>query len=625
MASKWKIKAIELVTGLAFTNKAYPSVVQYTPSKTELSRLELKHFNRSTPEKRGVSSAVIRDMLKVLELEPRSNIHSIIVIKDGEVIAECARPGYDVNIRHLSHSMSKTLTGMAIGLLCTEGKLSLQTKLVDIFPEIEPSDRRFRTITIRHLLTMSTGVPFSEVGSVTETEWTKAFFESRLSFAPGIDFAYNSMNSYILARIIVRKTGMSLMNFLRAKVFSPMGIQNVFWELGPEGIEKGGWGAHLSAESWAKLGVMMLGGGVFEGKRILPEEWVRESTSSQIAVPESAGDYNYGYQLWVHRTQDYFLFNGMLGQNVWVCPKNNIVVAVNCENNELFQKSAVLETIEKHLGGDISADKYNARAIEEAGELQKRFFRSRLWAVPSEPKRGITYRIGLRNARPFVSEWNKILGTYTLTGNNTGILPVFIRAMQNNYQGGIESISLEREGEHLYFISREGGIDYRLEVGFYEYKSTVINFNGELYLVRAIGEASLEEDEHAVYKIEIIFPEMPNSRKIKLSFKSDGRLVMKMTETPNEKIAEPLVESIYTTNPKFAFAVKLIEARLGDKFVIRKLASIFSPTLIGVDINADKYFDIVADERKRSAQAEKSTEAVSALIMKLASESKEEE
>ncbi len=618
------MRAIELLTGIAFTGKAYPAAIQYTPAKTEISKLETKHFNRTTPERRGVASGVICALLKALEAEPRANIHNLMIVKDGEVITECSAPGYDVNIRHLSHSMSKTLTGMAVGILCTEGKLSLETKLVDIFPELQPTDKRFRTITVRHLLTMSTGVPFSEVGSVTETEWTKTFFESRLTFAPGTDFAYNSMNSYILARIVVRKTGMSLMNFMRTKVFSPMGIQNVFWELGPEGVEKGGWGVHLSAESWAKLGVMMLGGGVFEGKRILPEEWVAESTSSQIAVPESTGDYNYGYQLWVHRTKDYFLFNGMLGQNVWVCPKNNIVAVLNCENNELFQKSAALEIIEKYLGGNITADIHDANAASELEELKKNFFRSRRWAIPKEPKKGITYRIGLRNSKPYVSDWNRILGTYTIVNNNAGILPLIIRAMQNNYQGGIESVSFEREGEHLYFTSHEGGIDYRVEVGLYDFKTSVLSFNGENYIVRAIGESSVDDDGHPRYKIELLFPEMPNSRKISFSFRNDGRLVIRMTESPNEKIAEPIVESIYTTNPKLAFAVRLLEARLGDKFVTQKLVSIFSPTLNGVDTNSDKYFDIVADERMRNEQAVKSTEAVSALILKLAGEDKDE-
>jgi CubicO group peptidase (beta-lactamase class C family) len=112
-------------------------------------------------------------------------------------------------------------------------------------------------MTVRHLLTMSSGVGFSEAGSVTEYEWTKAFFDGRLSFAPGDNFAYNSMNSYILAKIVVRRTGLSLTDFINTRIFRPMGITNFFLEKGPEGVEKGGWGVHLSAESWAKLGIMM--------------------------------------------------------------------------------------------------------------------------------------------------------------------------------------------------------------------------------------------------------------------------------------------------------------------------------------------------------------------------------
>ncbi len=623
--AKWKKRAIELVTGLAFTNKANPSVIPYHPSKTEISGIETKYFRRSAPERRGVSSKRIYNMLSELESNPRANIHNIMVLKDGEVVSECSRPGYDVNIRHLSHSMSKTVTGMAIGLLVSEGHLSLDSRLADLFPDFKVRDKRFLAITVRHLLTMSSGVPFSEVGSVTEDEWTNAFFESRLSFAPGTNFAYNSMNSYILARIVVRVTGMSLTDFLSDRLFRPLGIRNVFWEIGPEGIEKGGWGIHLSCESWAKLGVMMLGLGSFEGRRILPKSWVTESISTQIKAPESAGDYNYGYQIWVHRKNDAFLFNGMLGQNVWVCPRNNIVVVANCENNELFQKSAVLEIIEKYLDGNLKDDIYDHRALAQLREKEKDFFSCRRWTVPREPKRGITYRLGLRCKTPFVQIWKKILGTYVFPANNHGILPLFIRAMQNNYSGGIESISFERAGERLFFTSREGGTDYRLEVGLYEFKSTVLDFNGEKYIVRAMGEAEYGDGGDPVYKIELILPEMPNSRKMRFTFGEDGRIILRMTEVPNEKIAEPLVESIYMTNPKLAFAVNMLERRLGDRFINRKLESVFSPTLVGADTHSDRYYDIIADEKTRADEASRSTKAISSLILKITGDIKDDE
>ncbi len=618
MASKWKRRAIELVSGLALTNKKYPAVIPYLPSKTEISGLEIQHLKRTAPERRGVSSGRICDMLRELEENPRANIHNIIVVKDGEVISECSREGYDVNLRHLSHSMSKTLTGMAIGILVTEGRLRLDTRLTDLFPEYKYNDRRFENITVHHLLSMSTGVPFSEAGSVTESEWTRAFFESRLSFAPGSNFAYNSMNSYILARTVVRITGMSLMSFMNEHVFAPMNITNVFWEVGPEGIEKGGWGVHLSAESWAKLGIMMLSGGVFEGKRILSSEWIARSTTTQIRSHESTGDYNYGYHLWVHRMNGQFLFNGMLGQNVWICPSNNIVVVANCENNELFQKSAVLEIIERYLGGDISRDLYDTGALSRLRDKEKHFFEKRRFAEPKTPKRGLTYRLGLRNRMPYDAAWSKLIGKYNFPENNHGLLPLFIRAMQNNYTGGIESISFSREGERLFLTSTEGGVDYRLEIGLYEHRSTVLSFNGERYIIRAVGEATSDDDGHKIYKIELVFPEMPNTRRIRISFGEDGRMIFRMTEIPNEKIAEPLVESLYATNPKFAFAVKLLERRLGDRFINRKLERMFSPTLVGANTHSKKYEDIIEDERARAREAERTTAQISSLLLSAA-------
>ncbi len=615
MASKWKRRAIELVLGLAFTNNKKPAVVPYSPSKTEISGLELKYFRRTSPERRGVSSKRIYNMLTELESNERANVHNLMVLRDGEVISECSAPGYNVNIRHLSHSMSKTLTGMAIGILIGDGRLSLDRRLADIFPEYRFTDSRFENITVHHLLSMSTGVPFSEVGSVTENEWTRAFFESKLSFAPGTNFAYNSMNSYMLARIVVRITGMSLMSFMTERIFRPLEITNVFWEIGPEGIEKGGWGVHLSAESWAKLGVMMISGGVFEGRRILPKEWVTRSTTTQMQAHESAGGFNYGYQLWVSRENDEFLFNGMLGQNVWVCPHNNIVVVANCENNELFQKSAVIEIIQKYLSPELDGESYVPGASMALREKEKSFFVSRLKVHPAPEKRGLLHRIGLRYKTPFIREWSGVLGTYTFPANNHGIMPLFIRAMQNNYTGGIESVCFEREGEALYMTSREGGVNYTLEIGLYEYKRTVLNFNGEKYIVSALGEATADRDGHRTYKISLILPEMPNSRLISVSFSADGRLMFRMEENPNSKLAEPIVEGIYTTNPKLAFAVKLLERRLGDRFLNRKLDDVFAPTLIGANVRSDHYTDIVADEKARAEEASRQVGAISALIL----------
>ena len=333
-------------------------------------------------------------MLKALEKDKRVNVHSLICVKDGEVICECSHPGYSVNTWHLSHSMSKTVTGIAVGMLVCDGAISEDTRLVDLFPEMQYKDAQFEKITVKHLLTMTTGVRFSEAGSVTESKWTEAFFSSSCAFEPGSEFAYNSMNSYILARIVVRLSGKSLTEFLDERLFRPLHITNRFWEVSAEGVEKGGWGLYLSAESWAKIGYMMLSGGTFEGKRILSERWVFESHKRHVKTPDSIGHFDYGYQMWSSSKGTDYLFNGMLGQNVWICPDNNIVVAILSGNNEMFQNSPARAIIEQYLSIDLTNDLSESCFSGDTLDLRRaenHFFESRHWIRPYQPRKGIAF------------------------------------------------------------------------------------------------------------------------------------------------------------------------------------------------------------------------------------------
>ncbi len=618
---KWLRRSIELGAGLIMTGKSNPSVVPYYPQKTELPSEEKQYFRRTYPEHRGVTSGRMMAMLRALEKEKRANIHNIMVVKDKEVICECSHPGYDVNIWHLSHSMSKTVTGMAIGMLVDAGLLSVDTTLVSLFPEIHYRDKRFPKITVKHLLIMSTGIKFSEAGSVSETKWTEAFFDSAMNFEPGSDFHYNSMNSYILGRIVNRITGQTLTEFLRPRLLDPLGIENFFWEMGPEGIEKGGWGIFASVESWAKLGQMMLDGGVFEGKRILSEQWVKESTSIQINTPLVIGNYNYGYQLWVSRDSDVFLFNGMLGQNVWISPKNRTLVAVNSGNNELFQNSPAMAIVERYLSGDLSNDLSEScfsGDYTDLLEVEEHFFEGRHWIRPFVPKKrkSLGYRLGFRKQYSYPEEWSDLIGRYNFTKNNFGIMPLFIRAMQNNLKNSIDGVSFERQGDKMFFIFSEGGESFRLEIGFSDFKSTVFEYHGEKYLVRVMGEAMEDEDRNMLYKLELLFPEMPNVRLLKFSFGDDGSLVMRMNEQPNHRIADLFFDEIGITNPVLSFLYDLLEKRLGKRFVQRKLEDTFAPTLIGARVGAENYTEIMDREReKRSAQA-KTVKLIDTLIAK---------
>ena len=607
---KWKKRSVDLLTSLAFGKKGSPSVISYYPQKTHISGPEDRYFVRSTPEQHGISSKRIYNMLCELEGELRANIHNLLIVRENEVICECHRDGYGVNVWHLSHSMSKSVTGMVIGLLVDDGLLSLNTRLVDLFPEVPYKDRNFPLITVDHLLAMTTGITFGEAGSVTESNWTEAFFASPIKFAPGSDFAYNSMNSYILARIAVKLTGKSLCQILDERIFGPLHIKNYFWELSPEGVEKGGWGLYMSPESWAKLGQMYLEDGVFEGNAILSEGWVAQSIKKHADSPEINGDFNYGYQLWIGRNSEEILFNGMLGQNVWISPKNNIVVAVNAGNNELFQMSPALAIIRKYLGCDIRDSEFERKDIKALHDKERRFFDCRRWVTPLEKRHGLLYWLGVKNRTAYDDKWNEALGEYVFADNNVGILPLFIRGMQNNLNARLQTLKIERWGSGVYMTFRESDKNYRVEIGLYEYKDALLDFRGEQYLVKVMGEAIVNADGGEEYRVEFLFPELPNTRFLRMTPLGGGRMRMEFTEVPNNRIADMLLDRVPIASPALGFGLDLLEKRFGDGFINRKVENTFAPVLIGADKASDEFDAIIEEEQ---AKAEEQSRAVKLL------------
>ena len=619
---KWKKRSVDLLTSLAFGSKDSPSVVQYYPQKTEIPSYEERYFLRTTPEKHGISSRRIYNLLCELENEPRANIHNLIILCGGEVIAECSRDGYSVNLPHLSHSMSKTVTGMAIGVLCDEGLLNTDARVVEFFPEVAYKDKRIASMTVFHLLTMRSGVSFNEAGAVTEKNWTEAFFTSSLKFAPGAKFAYNSMNSYILAVIVERVAKKSFISFVEEKLFSPLSITNFFWEKGPEGVEKGGWGLYMSVESWAKLGYMMSRGGSFGGRRILSEEWVAKSCERHSEAPDSLGDFDYGYQLWSGRGGKETLFNGMLGQNVWIYPENDIVAVINSGNNELFQESPALDILRKYLSGRIK-DECIHSDVKTLHERETRFFDSRRWVIPLDKKRGLFYWLGIKSKTPFDERLETILGEYAFADNNVGILPLLVSAMQNNLNAKIERLKLERVGEALYMTVKESGEEYKLAVGLYGYEESILNMRGERYIVKAMASVAVSAETETEYRIELLFPELPNTRMMRIRRNSQSAIRIELSEVPNNRIIEALLEKASDSSTALGFFVDLLERRFGEGFIEKKLERTFTPTLIGADVSCEGYEKIVEEENKKQAAETRAVRLLRSVVDRFFKEAEE--
>ncbi|MBP3605056.1 MAG: serine hydrolase [Clostridia bacterium] len=609
---KWKKRSVELIAGLALSDKKDPAVIPYLPKKTRLCPKEPLYFTRVSPERQGISTATLRCMLSELETEKRANTHSLLVLSHGGVLCRCAAPGYDGAIPHLAHSMSKTVTGMAIGFLAAEGRLALDHRVGDLLPEFPMRDKRLRTLTVKHLLTMQSGVKFSEAGVVTETHWTAAFFASALSAAPGTAFHYNSMNSYILAVILHRLTGEGLVDYLMPRLFAPLHIERPLWQLGPEGIECGGWGLFLTDDAWGKLGMLLSDGGRFEDKQILPASFVQAMTSPQAKTPEALGDFDYGYHVWVGRESREILFNGMLGQNVWCYPARGLVAVISSGNNEIFAQSPALSILRRRLlfPLPIEENRFQIHRREYA-QSQATFGVDRHWIRATVPTGGFLSFLRHKRTGGYDTRWDRLEGTLLFRQNNNGILPLFVRVMENCYTGGIDSLAFHRRGERLWMTVTEGGTPLMLEIGLKDFAETELHFRDEVYLVRAMGEVMEDEEGRAVYKIELCFPELPNQRRIKLLEQPDGCFKMRLDEMPNQELAKAFVESFPSKN---ALLNELLERRLGDGYLHRLMKDAFSPSLLAVPSQKENAMALLEQEEKLRAARRRSLGFITGIV-----------
>ena len=312
---------------------------------------------RSSPEREGLSSRQLLEFLRRAQVHPTINPHTLMVLRHGKVVCSCSFAPYREDVWHVTHSMCKSVTALAVGMLVGEGKLSLEEHICDIFPgRLSPlanplAFRRMKAVTVRHLLTMSSGVNFNEAGAVTSEDWLGDFFSSGVGFEPGAKFAYNSMNSYVLSCIVRERSGMGLTEFLRPRLFAPLSMGRLHWEKSPQGMEKGGWGLYLFPEDMAKLGQLFLQEGVWGGRRLVPREFLEEMCSPQMATPPEMGEQGYGFQLWMGKRPGSYLCNGILGQNIIILPDVDMVVVTTGGNDCLFKTSTTISLVEEFFEG----------------------------------------------------------------------------------------------------------------------------------------------------------------------------------------------------------------------------------------------------------------------------------
>ena len=346
-----QLAVVELITDIMLGKTSGVSRVDFFTQKIPFPFDEPyeQPFERATPESQGVSSAHLAALLRELDASKYTDMHHFMLLRHGKVICECNFAPYPKGLWHISHSMCKSITGMAIGLLVEEGLLRLDDNIYSIFEnKINPLTKMFRpVITVENLLTMTSGVSFNESGIVSGNDWLGSYLNSAVTEDPGTVFHYNSLNTYVLSAIVTERTGLTLEEYLRPRLFEPLGITKILWEVCPKGITKGGWGLFICTEDMAKLGQLYLQKGVWNGRQIIPADWVERSTKKQVET--DADTFGYGYQLWMEERPGSFEFNGMLGQNVVVYPDMDMVLVTNAGNNELFQNCVMLNIVRKYF------------------------------------------------------------------------------------------------------------------------------------------------------------------------------------------------------------------------------------------------------------------------------------
>jgi CubicO group peptidase (beta-lactamase class C family) len=313
---------------------------------------------RSTPEAQGISSKSISEF--VASLDKVNTLHSFMIVRHGHVIAEGWWKPEAADKQHILWSLSKSFNSTAVGLAVAEGKLSLDDPVLKFFPAdapAEPSDN-LKAMKVRDLLSMSCGHD-TESKIIDNAPTVKQFLAHPVPHQPGTHFQYNTLGSYVLSAIVSKVTGQNSLEFLKPRLFEPLGIETPKWDASPEGPSLGGYGLYLCTEDIAKFGQLYLQRGKWNGRQLLPEKWVEEATSKHVSNDQASHSkigvdwtQGYGFQFW-RCTHNAFRGDGRAGQVCVVIPEKDMVIAMTADaNNFQTQMNAIWD----HLWPACSAD-----------------------------------------------------------------------------------------------------------------------------------------------------------------------------------------------------------------------------------------------------------------------------
>lgn len=617
--AKEQIAVAELVLNMIL-GKTGGTRVDYFPQKPDFpfDAVYEQAFVRVTPESQGISSDLFAALLRELDASKDTEMHHFMALRHGKVICECNFAPYPKGMWHITHSMCKSITGMAIGMLIEEEKLKLDENIYDIFPDhINAFSKIFRpVITVENLLTMTSGVTFNESGIVSGNDWLGSFLNASVNGKPGTEFQYNSLNTYVLSAIVTKRTGETLTEYLTPRLFGPLGITKYYWETCPKGITKGGWGLFLCAEDMAKLGQLYLQRGKWNGQQLVSEYWIEISTARHLKTQNDT--YGYGYQLWMEQRPGSFEYNGMLGQNVIIYPDMDMVLVTNAGNKEMFQDCIMLNIIRKYFPvnyhpADVLPENPLSHSLLKrlCGELENGENNNKSTSLRGGWKRNVvsrrkhsdkkySYRVSAAVDRPsdHHSFMRAVSGrTYVMEQQNIGIAPLFVQVFHNNMTDGISEISFTYDAGNFCVSFTEGEVIHKLPVGFGRAADGCVDLHGEYYLVATLGEFARDENDIPVLKLEITFIEECVKRKAHIFFHEDDEIEIRWNETPGKKMILAGLSSITEElSGNFLYNSLLGDHNITTELLHRLMEQTIEPVVRGYLKRPEETDSIDADE-----------------------------
>ena len=558
---------LELARSLLDPNRSTEAVLAAPHRKPSIpTGRSLQPLPEDRPEAQGVSSRRIADFLQTLKDDPTLNMHSVLILRHGRVLCRASFGPQRTDLPRQTFSACKSVTALAVGLAMDDGLLRREDLITDLFEEECPtlSRRLLRKLSVEHLLTMTASVTFNEAFSQASEDWVRGYLSSPGLSEPGKRFAYNSLNTYMLAAAVEKVTERPMGEYLQERLFTPMGIHDWHWDTCPNGTAAGGWGLYLLPEDLAKLGILVQQNGVWNGRQLISAEFLETALHPWALTPEEYGDFNYGWQIWVGRKRNTFLFNGMFGQNVLCFRDSDLILVSHAGNCETFQQSNYFSIADRFFGQELP-DAPLPRDRRGQRLLNTCLDRLACCRGPVPKKKEFEVFDGLSLTARFPG------------CASAGLLPLMLQAVESNYSKGLRQLSVGGTRKRPVLTYREADQVLTVPAGTAQPLMQELDVHGSRYKVLAQARFLTDEDGCPVLRLTLTFAETPCTRILKIILTPSGPVV-RQQETPGADFLLQLLPDLSRNAAARAIANTLAGSS-DPEFLQWRVRSVFDQTL----------------------------------------------